>query len=83
MVTLLNLFPLLVTFLVWCEHDHLYVLMLFGFIVLWIYDRMTAREGFLEAEKLGLSKEQLSILLPIVDATSSDSGRSSMSEVGK
>jgi len=57
--------------------------MLFGFIVLWIYDRMTAREGFLEAEKLGLSKEQLSILLPIVDATSSDSGRSSMSEVGK
>jgi len=35
---------------------------------------MTAREGFLEAEKLGLSKEQLSILLPIVDATSSDSG---------
>ena len=80
---MLNLFPLLVPFLVWCEHDHLYVLMLFGFIVLWIYDRMTAREGFLEAEKLGLSKEQLSILLPIVDATSSDSGRSSMSEVGK
>jgi glutamate synthase (NADPH/NADH) len=35
---------------------------------------MTAREGLLEAEKLGLSKEQLAILLPIVDATSSDSG---------
>jgi hypothetical protein len=54
--------------------------MLFGFIVLWINVRMTAREGLLEAEKLGLSKEQLAILLPIVDATSSDSGRSSMSE---
>lgn len=35
---------------------------------------MTAREGLLEAEKLGLSKEQLSRILPIVDATSSDSG---------
>jgi glutamate synthase (NADH) len=40
---------------------------------------MTAREGLLESEKLGLSKEELSILLPIVDATSSDSGRSSAS----
>lgn len=39
---------------------------------------MTAREGLLEAEKLGLSKEQLSIILPIVDATSSDSGRSNI-----
>jgi hypothetical protein len=35
---------------------------------------MTAREGLLEAEKLGLSKEQLARILPIVDATSSDSG---------
>ncbi|KAG0513105.1 hypothetical protein BDA96_10G072500 [Sorghum bicolor] len=35
---------------------------------------MIAREGLLEAEKLGLSKEQLSRILPIVDATSSDSG---------
>ncbi|PWZ08231.1 Glutamate synthase 1 [NADH], chloroplastic [Zea mays] len=34
---------------------------------------MTAREGLLEAEKLGLSKEQLARILPIVDATSSDS----------
>ncbi|AQK97485.1 Glutamate synthase 1 [NADH] chloroplastic [Zea mays] len=38
---------------------------------------MTAREGLLEAEKLGLSKEQLARILPIVDATSSDSGFSS------
>jgi glutamate synthase (NADPH/NADH) len=37
---------------------------------------MTAREGLLGAEKLGLSKEQLSRILPIVDATSSDSGMS-------
>ncbi|GJN18063.1 hypothetical protein PR202_gb05181 [Eleusine coracana subsp. coracana] len=35
---------------------------------------MTAREGLLECEKLGLSQEELSIILPIVDATSSDSG---------
>lgn len=40
---------------------------------------MTAREGLLESEKLGLTKEELSIILPIVDATSSDSGRSSVS----
>jgi glutamate synthase (NADPH/NADH) len=35
---------------------------------------MTAREGLLGCENLGLSKEELSIILPIVDATSSDSG---------
>ncbi|TVT98884.1 hypothetical protein EJB05_55772, partial [Eragrostis curvula] len=39
-----------------------------------LYGRMTAREGLLECEKLGLSKEELSVILPIVDATSSDSG---------
>ncbi|KAL5226507.1 hypothetical protein ABZP36_014772 [Zizania latifolia] len=35
---------------------------------------MKAREGLLKCEKLGLSKEQFSKILPIVDATSSDSG---------
>jgi glutamate synthase (NADH) len=40
---------------------------------------MTAREGLLGCENLGLSKEELSIILPIVDATSSDSGGSSVS----
>jgi glutamate synthase (NADH) len=36
--------------------------------------RMKAREGLLKCEKLGLSKEEMKRLLPIVDATSSDSG---------
>ena len=46
----------------------------------WIYDshcihgRMKAREGLLKCEKLGLSDEEMSKILPIVDATSSDSG---------
>jgi glutamate synthase (NADPH/NADH) len=35
---------------------------------------MKAREGLLECEKLGLTKDQFSKILPIVDATSSDSG---------
>ncbi|KAJ1688148.1 hypothetical protein LUZ63_019538 [Rhynchospora breviuscula] len=35
---------------------------------------MKAREGLLKCEKLGLSKEEMKRLLPIVDATSSDSG---------
>lgn len=35
---------------------------------------MKAREGLLKCEKLGLSEEQMSKILPIVDATSSDSG---------
>lgn len=37
-------------------------------------DRMRAREGLLKANNLGLSKEQLEKLLPIVDGRSSDSG---------
>lgn len=36
--------------------------------------RMKAREGLLKCEKLGLSKEEMKRILPIVDATSSDSG---------
>ena len=39
-----------------------------------IYDRMKAREGLFKCEKLGLSEEEFSKILPIVDATSSDSG---------
>lgn len=35
---------------------------------------MKAREGLLECEKLGLSQDEMSKILPIVDATSSDSG---------
>ncbi|XP_078168767.1 NADH-dependent glutamate synthase 1 isoform X1 [Carex rostrata] len=35
---------------------------------------MKAREGLLKCEKLGLSKEEMKRILPIVDATSSDSG---------
>jgi hypothetical protein len=39
-----------------------------------MYVRMKAREGLLKCEKLGLSEEEMSKILPIVDATSSDSG---------
>ncbi|XP_051142950.1 glutamate synthase 1 [NADH], chloroplastic-like isoform X2 [Andrographis paniculata] len=35
---------------------------------------MKAREGLLQMKKLGLSKEEMKKLLPIVDASSSDSG---------
>jgi hypothetical protein len=35
---------------------------------------MKALEGLLKCEKLGLSEEEMSKILPIVDATSSDSG---------
>lgn len=41
-----------------------------------MHGRMKAREGLLECEKLGLTKDQFSKILPIVDATSSDSGKS-------
>lgn len=36
--------------------------------------RMKAREGLLKCKELGLSKNELKKLLPIVDASSSDSG---------
>lgn len=36
--------------------------------------RMKAREGLLKCKELGLSKTELKKLLPIVDASSSDSG---------
>lgn len=36
--------------------------------------RMRAREGLLKCKELGLSKSELKKLLPIVDASSSDSG---------
>lgn len=36
--------------------------------------RMKAREGLLKCNELGLSKNELKKLLPIVDASSSDSG---------
>jgi hypothetical protein len=35
---------------------------------------MKALEGLLKCEKLGLSEEEMSKILSIVDATSSDSG---------
>lgn len=35
---------------------------------------MKAREGLLKCKELGLSKNELKKLLPIVDASSSDSG---------
>lgn len=35
---------------------------------------MNAREGLLKCKELGLSKNELKKLLPIVDASSSDSG---------
>lgn len=35
---------------------------------------MRAREGLLKCKELGLSKEELKKLLPIVDVSSSDSG---------
>ena len=35
---------------------------------------MKAREGFLKCKELGLSKNEMKKLLPIVDASSSDSG---------
>jgi hypothetical protein len=35
---------------------------------------MKAREGLLKCKELGLSRDEMSKLLPIVDATSSDSG---------
>ena len=36
---------------------------------------MKAREGLLKCKELGLSKNEMKKLLPIVDASSSDSGR--------
>lgn len=36
--------------------------------------RMKAREGLLKCKELGLSKNEMKLLLPIVDASSSDSG---------
>lgn len=36
--------------------------------------RMKAREGLLKCKELGLSTNELKMLLPIVDASSSDSG---------
>lgn len=42
--------------------------------VLFVFDRMKAREGLLKCKGLGLSRDEMSKLLPIVDATSSDSG---------
>lgn len=36
--------------------------------------RMKAREGLLKCKELGLSEDELKHLLPIVDASSSDSG---------
>lgn len=38
---------------------------------------MKAREGLLKCKELGLSKNELKKLLPIVDASSSDSGDNS------
>ena len=35
---------------------------------------MKAREGLLKCKELGLSEDELKHLLPIVDASSSDSG---------
>lgn len=35
---------------------------------------MKAREGLLKCKELGLSKDEMKKLLPIVDASSSDSG---------
>lgn len=37
--------------------------------------RMKAREGLLKCKELGLSKNDLKKLLPIVDVSSSDSGK--------
>lgn len=37
--------------------------------------RMKAREGLLKCKELHLSKNELKKLLPIVDASSSDSGK--------
>ncbi|KAK1631282.1 hypothetical protein QYE76_005597 [Lolium multiflorum] len=39
-----------------------------------MFSRMKALEGLLKCEKLGLSEEEMSKILSIVDATSSDSG---------
>jgi hypothetical protein len=41
---------------------------------IFMFNRMTAREGLLECKGLGLSRDEMSKLLPIVDVTSSDSG---------
>lgn len=47
-------------------------------ICLWgiafIFDRMKAREGLLKFKELGVSRDEMAKLLPIVDDTSSDSG---------
>lgn len=39
-----------------------------------MFGRMKAREGLLKCEGLGLTRDEMLKLLPIVDATSSDSG---------
>lgn len=39
---------------------------------------MKAREGLLKCKELGLSEDELKHLLPIVDASSSDSGELSV-----
>lgn len=41
-----------------------------------LFNRMRAREGLLKCKELGLSKTEMKKLLPIVDASSSDSGSS-------
>jgi hypothetical protein len=48
----------------------------FNFFLTWdvLFNRMHAREGLLKCKTLGLSKDELQKLLPIVDAASSDSG---------
>lgn len=48
-----------------------------NFFLTWdvLFNRMHAREGLLKCKTLGLSKDELQKLLPIVDAASSDSGR--------
>ena len=42
------------------------------------FARMRAREGLLKCKDLGLSKNEMKKLLPIVDASSSDSGEITM-----
>jgi len=43
-------------------------------VVYFVFHRMKAHEGLLKCKGLGLSRDEMSKLLPIVDATSSDSG---------
>ena len=45
-----------------------------GWCRMFSFFRMKAREGLLKCKELGLSKNEMKKLLPIVDASSSDSG---------